>query len=173
VYEKKIKGISAGYRSLDEEVEECELQLAWVKMVVANRAPLDSISDIVTLGCLWAHRLSHEAGKMSVLRLDYAGEAATHKEAAADLGRIMEALNCRELKLRVLGAWWWGERTTGSSHGTSRPSGEYRGEGALDNIPLEIRLQCRWLPEGCTVHSEERGRTWSTHRSYSVYCNRR
>ncbi|NIV28279.1 MAG: hypothetical protein GWN58_01835 [Anaerolineae bacterium] len=157
---EKIEGISSGYRSLDKEVEQLEAQLTWARTVLKHRERLDPIADIVKLGCLWREP-SLWCSDKPVLRLAYTGAALNHKEAAADLGRIMDALHCQDLELKPIGG------------GDRRPSGEYHGEGKLGDEEISIRLDVPWLPEGCRVHASEPRRTWSTARRYSVYCRTR
>jgi hypothetical protein len=139
-------------------IERREKELEWLRFLGQNWAVLESIEDIAKLGALWACWIGYnEEWK---LWLSYAGEAHNHKDAAGDLGRIMDALKCKSLTLKY------------NSHHDRRPDGCYAGTGVLGDRELEIRLNVGWLPEGCVVRTSEPRRTWSEQRTYSVYCRR-
>jgi len=153
--------ISSGYgRTIEQEAATLERKLAWVQRIIKCRKRLDSIGDIVKLGCLWRDPKPWASEKTPTLRLVYTGAAKDHVEAAVDLSRILDALRCAELDLRHVGS------------GQTRPTGQYRGKGKLWNLHIKIEMAVPWLPVGCHVHTYGERRYQCVDRSYSVSCSR-
>jgi hypothetical protein len=158
---RQIEGINTGFRSLNEEVSKLNHQLAWVRLVKRNRDQLDCICDIVQLGCLWSSELRCRKGEPPELRLEYTGAAKNHLGAAEDLGRIMDALKCTDLHIGHTGSW-----------SSSRPHGQYKGEGKLGDEAVKIVMDVKWLPPNCHVSVANEHKSMHTERTYSVYCRR-
>lgn len=158
---RQIEGINTGFHSLNEEVSKLNHQLAWARLVKRNRHQLDLICDIVQLGCLWSSQLQYEKGKAPVLRLEYVGAAKDHLGAAEDLARIMDALKCTDLHISHTGGW-----------SSSRPHGQYKGEGKLGDDDIRILMDVKWLPPNCHVSVVNEHKSMHTDRTFSVYCRR-
>lgn len=150
----------SGFFSFKDRLEDMRGKLTWAEFLAKHKEQLESIADIVRLDLIWDHP-RFVRGHLLVLRLKYTGGALDHKDAAADLARIMEVLHCVDLHLRVI------------SSGHTQPEGEYRGECLLGKTRLALQLRVKWLPDGCTVHVESHtSRAHTTTRSYSVHCRR-
>ena len=150
----------SGYFSFNRCREDLKAKLTWVEFLARHKKQLEAIADIARLDILWDHPFWRK-GHLLILHLRYAGRASDHKDAAADLSRIMDVLHCTELHLKVI------------SSGRSPPEGEYRGECLLGKTKLALQLRVEWLPDGCSTHVESRtSRVHATTRSYSVYCKR-
>ena len=131
-----------------------------MEMLDRNRASLDKIADIVTLGTCWDDYEWHEG--YHKLRLHYRGEARDEQAIKPDLQRIVAALKAvfDPLKPR----WYHSDRAI---------PGIYEGPGKLQNLRVWIVLEVRFLPKRCQVRvTSQNYRENSTHRSVSVSCSR-
>lgn len=147
-----------GYFSLVDRLEKLRSELTFGEFLWRHREALESIADITRLDSLWADPYWMK-GHPLLLRLKYTGTATSRKEASADLARIMIALRCGALDLRIV-------------HCAGRPEAEYKGTCWLGHTKLQLRLRVLWLPAGCHVRIASERRAWKTERSYSVSCKR-
>lgn len=158
--------IHSSYQSFGEVLAKEKRNMQWLRFLDRNREVLNSISDIVDLGILWADYslYNEEELKPQRLCLEYRGQAKKHEDARADLKRIRKALHCQTLKLEMRPVY-----TTNNP-----PEFYYEGLGRLGTLPVNIELKVRWYKTGCRVESYEQGTTREVkhHRSYRVVCSR-
>jgi len=153
---------SGGYFTFLDQLVKLQDQYEWAEFIANNGLDqLEMVADIVCLGTLWHTPKLWGNDKYNTLRLEYRGRANNHKDAFADLDKIMTALNIQELKLDVIGG------------GDVRPHGVYKGYGKLGVLPVMVELDVQWIPDTCQVEMTQR-RPHCTVRivSYHVICRR-
>jgi hypothetical protein len=125
-------------QTLEKHVEKQRQELKFTEHLLQHVDQLTIIENIVKITLYFAYY----DGSYSLF-LEYIGKAKTEIEAKEDIASIMLTFDVLFRDLAAFGG------------GRKEPEGRYKGDGKLENIPMEILLDVPWLPRGCEIEIEE------------------